>query len=111
MMKRVTLPKLRCKGCTACCQDGSVTLRAGDDPRLYKVKLSIHGTQIANKADGSCIYVGPKGCTIHSKRPSECRAFDCRLWFIKKSPEEVSMRIEAVPSSAAIFKAAIERLP
>ncbi len=41
-----------------------------------------NGTVLAlqRKPDGSCTYLGPKGCTIWDRAPQTCRDFDCRLW-------------------------------
>ncbi len=33
---------------------------------------------IAHKANGECVYLGDKGCTIHDGAPALCRAADCR---------------------------------
>lgn len=35
---------------------------------------------LAHKANGECVYLGKKGCTIHDRAPIVCKAFDCRRW-------------------------------
>jgi hypothetical protein len=52
----------------------------GDDPRDYDYKVVEGGIILQSKPDGSCIYVGDKGCTIWDRRPAICRAFDCRVY-------------------------------
>jgi Fe-S-cluster containining protein len=105
-----TLPKLRCNGCTACCKSGGVALMQGDNPGLYELEITPQGVKLASKPDGSCTYLGPNGCTIHAKRPAMCRAFDCRKYFLSKSPAEIDARIAAHPQSASTFAAAVARL-
>lgn len=33
---------------------------------------------LAHKPDGTCIYLGENGCSIHGNAPALCREFDCR---------------------------------
>lgn len=82
-----------CNGCTLCCY-GMIALfpDLGDDMSLRKVEFlggageftdDITGRTLRfthflqTKPDGSCTYLGPKGCTIYDKRPTVCRSFDC----------------------------------
>jgi len=75
-----------CGLCRQCCYHEHVFLHPehGDvvedyrtteviDPATRMVK-----TVLAKRPDGSCVYLGPSGCTIHDRAPSTCRAFDCK---------------------------------
>jgi Putative zinc- or iron-chelating domain len=107
------LPPLRCKTCTACCEREQIPLTAEDDPSLYDVQyVAGIGLVIAPREDGSpaCRYLGRRGCTIYAHRPKLCRDFDCRPYFLSKTPAEIEARLKASPSTARTFKAAIERL-
>ena len=68
-----------CNGCTACCH-GPVMLHPalGDNPMRFDTEWTEYGYKLLQNSDGSCIYVGPKGCTIWPETPALCRAFDCR---------------------------------
>jgi len=41
-----------------------------------------HGRSEASKATacGSCVHLGPEGCTVHALRPRGCQTYDCRLF-------------------------------
>jgi len=34
-----------------------------------------HGTQLAQKDDGRCVFLGPQGCEVHADRPLVCRLY------------------------------------
>jgi len=109
---RSRVPGLVCGSCTACCRNEQIRLGPGDDPQRYDIEVRTDGTWIAARADGrpGCRYLGLRGCRIYAERPAACRAFDCRLYFLGKSPEALAARLEISPGSAATFAAAIERL-
>jgi Fe-S-cluster containining protein len=80
-----------CGGCRLCCQGDAVFLHPdkGDDPRMYRTVVARHpltgelGFMLAHKPDGTCIYLGAEGCTIHGRAPVSCRIFDCRLMYLR----------------------------
>lgn len=82
-VKRRSVP---CDGCTACCRHELVIMHPedGDDPSQYLTRRVVNpltgAPEIAlmHRPDGSCVYLGDSGCTIHDKAPVICRAFDCR---------------------------------
>ena len=70
-----------CNGCTLCCQGDLIRLLPGDDPSRYQTMphpLMQGATALAMNAQGSCVYLGRTGCTIHADRPRMCRTLDCR---------------------------------
>lgn len=75
-----------CNGCTLCCRNDVIVLHPehGDDPTLYRTEPAVHPFTgepvlvLQRKADGTCIYLGSTGCTIHAWAPVICREFDCR---------------------------------
>ena len=76
-----------CDGCTACCQEDLILLHPemGDNAEEYQtIRVTVNGREeqaLAHKKNGECIYLGEKGCTIHTHAPAICREFDCRdLW-------------------------------
>jgi uncharacterized protein len=78
-----------CAGCTACCRGMLIILHPemGDKPEDYLTKEAVHPVTgepclaLLQRTDGTCIYLGIKGCTIHKTAPIICREFDCRIWF------------------------------
>lgn len=106
------VPGLKCGSCTACCQNEQIKLAPEDDLGRYDVEIRADGAWIARRDDGKpgCRYLGRHGCTIYGKRPKLCREFDCRLYFLGKSPDEIEARLRVSPGTAKTFAAAIERL-
>jgi len=81
-----------CGACSFCCRKEWVLLspEAGDVVELYETEAVFDpsrkrpGKALAHKPNGDCFYLGPGGCTIHSWRPSLCRSFDCRLYYLQE---------------------------
>ena len=48
---------------------------------------------LQHKPDGSCIYLGESGCTIHDRRPVICRELDCRE-IVQRIPRAQLRRLE-----------------
>lgn len=73
-----------CGGCAApCCTSMEhVTLDPHiDDVSQYATRrLPTGPTVLQQQADGSCIYFVDGQCSIHARRPSVCRLFDCRMY-------------------------------
>ncbi len=65
---------------------------------------------IKRRADKSCIYIGPFGCTVYAKRPYTCRAFDCRRLVQLMSPELEAQMIAAGKATKAVLERGHELL-
>jgi hypothetical protein len=89
---------LHCNGCTACCRWGAVVLQPNDRPEDYETAPLGDLTVLKQKEDGkTCWYLDEeKGCTIYDKRPTVCRAFDCRLYGLQVVGSKVNDRDHAV---------------
>lgn len=90
-MKQVITANVPCNGCTSCCRNDLVFIHpeCGDVASEYLTMTMRHPITKAveqalqhDKNTGSCIYLGETGCTIHERRPSMCREFDCRRFFL-----------------------------
>ena len=85
----IDLVSVPCNGCTACCQGDMIIIHpeCGDDASLYETEPCIdpitgrHTVMLKHKRDGTCIYLGKAGCTIHDHSPAVCREFDCRRFY------------------------------
>jgi hypothetical protein len=74
----LTRSEVPCGRCTACCRYELVPIVDGDDVTSYETE-AIHGHRVLKRrADGRCVYLGKRGCTIHERAPKVCREFDCR---------------------------------
>lgn len=108
----MTLPPLNCAGCRTCCLGDTITLLPGDDPAQYKTKLVGGQRQLAKGKDGNCIYLGPKGCKIHSRAPKMCKALDCRkyaLMFAEWPKDKQAARL-ANPQTRASLEVGFRKL-
>lgn len=99
-----------CNGCTACCWNDRVFLGPQDDPAAFKWHEEGGYAVLDRKADGSCVYVTPEGCSIHGKAPAICKRMDCRELF-KNTPPNVRERREAEnPQMVHVYAAAAARM-
>ena len=79
--------QVECGACTACCSwgDGAARFapilgrRERDNYQTFKRDDGLY--RLASTPYGDCVYLSPKGCSIHAKRPRYCRTFDCRSAF------------------------------
>ena len=82
----------QCRQCGNCCRvEGYVRLRPGEDEALAaclgldvyeftrrhtRLTADRRGLSLAEKADGSCVFLGEDGrCVVQAVKPAQCRAF------------------------------------
>jgi Fe-S-cluster containining protein len=101
-----------CNGCTACCRHDRIALdpQRGDDLRAYQWHMELGRPTLDRKANGECMYLGPRGCTIHDKLPDICRRFDCRILFLTTPKSLRRVRIQQNPSMVEVYEAGKKRL-
>jgi hypothetical protein len=74
-----------CGTCNACCWHSFIDIDPKDeDPadlqHLDYIEDPAHDAfKLRKKDDGSCVHLGPNGCTVYAHRPKACRRYDCRL--------------------------------
>ena len=73
------ITKLDCGACRKCCTGHQlIALVEEDNPANYQCHEYAPGLwAVDHNAEGDCIYLGEKGCTIWGRHPAVCRAFDC----------------------------------
>lgn len=108
-----------CGTCSACCHSPvEVRPEFGDDPSNYEIGI-YHDRSAPNglglvtlrmRPDGSCYALKNGRCTIWEKRPSVCRAFDCRKLFAMHTKEERRALVALKYFKQAIMSAGRERL-
>ncbi len=79
-----------CATCTfACCKKGPYGITKEDFLRLSpeeQVKCALGPFEqifLPSLPDGTCGFLGPRGCTVHPRKPEGCRkldAWNCGMW-------------------------------
>jgi hypothetical protein len=70
-----------CNGCRMCCYHLRIEVEPQDDIRHLDIETHEDGGQtLRRREDGSCVHLGPEGCTVYAHRPRGCRTYDCRLF-------------------------------
>lgn len=71
-----------CNGCRLCCINDLVRILPHEDASQWRTQphpLRPGARMLAHAPDGSCVYLGDAGCTIHDQpRPEQCVGMDCR---------------------------------
>jgi Fe-S-cluster containining protein len=101
-----------CNGCRLCCQRELVMLfpEEGDDVSSYVHEIMGPMIVLKRRPNGDCVYLGDGGCTIHDRAPVMCKAFDCRLNFLKYSRNERRVMVRDGLASKELFEAGRKRL-
>jgi uncharacterized protein len=61
------------------------------------------GTVLQTRADDrSCVFLGPRGCTVHPDRPLACRLYPLARW-ISPEGEESFGHLEPHPQTAGVY--------
>lgn len=74
-----------CRRCMRCCYDKRIQVNPYEIARLarnrglttgdLRDRFLIDGAVLRQKEDGSCVFLGPEGCSVHPDRPLVCRLF------------------------------------
>lgn len=75
-----------CRACSRCCRGKVIRLSPYDVARLAEACgtsttevltrwTSEGGATLARHSDGSCVFLGPNGCSVHPGRPLVCRLY------------------------------------
>jgi len=96
-----------CGSCRACCRSLIVLMpEKGDDPGKYRTQVLPNGwVALERNADGSCVYLGDGGCTIHPDHPAVCRKFDCADAYDDSTRRERRRKLATGQYDKAIFEA------
>ena len=69
-----------CGSCYECCRNDAIFMHpeCGDVASEYLTEPYEGRTILQHKPNGDCVYLDrATGCTIHERRPTVCREFDC----------------------------------
>jgi hypothetical protein len=107
-----------CNGCIECCRSGQGLFlhpEQGDDVDSYRTR-AVTGSAgetvflLETTAEGACVYLGERGCTIYERRPVLCRSFDCRKHYLMLPRQDRDNLVRLQLSSRAVFNAGRARL-
>ncbi|MGQ9672582.1 MAG: YkgJ family cysteine cluster protein [Candidatus Aminicenantales bacterium] len=76
----------KCQACGACCYNKSIPVSSDEVSRIarrlglgrrefFRIYIEENHPVLQLKPDGSCIFLGPGGCSIYPDRPFVCRLF------------------------------------
>ena len=85
-MTRETLFSYACGRCSRCCYHKGISLNPYEVLRLARHQgltttafvdrfTDTAGTQLRQRADGACVFLGEQGCSVHADRPLVCRIY------------------------------------
>lgn len=111
MTRKIPLSELKerdsdvaCGSCFACCVNDRVFLDPDrDDFSRYDWHHELGMPVLDRKPNGECVYL-QAGCSIYETRPTACRRFDCRVWFLSTSKSRRMALVKGNPSLKAVFR-------
>ena len=76
----------KCQVCSACCYNKAIRVSPYEALRLsrnlgltttefYRICTEEEKAVLRNRPDGSCLFLGPGGCSVYPDRPLVCRLF------------------------------------
>ncbi len=86
VLARETPFSYRCQACSRCCRNKGSRVNPYEVARLAEVLgttttevlarwTTEGGSLLAARADGTCVFLGQGGCTVHAGRPLVCRLY------------------------------------
>lgn len=102
----------RCHACSRCCYGKRIQVNPYELVRLARTlgtttsEVIAHhtagGTSLATRADGSCVFLGPGGCTVHADRPLVCRLYPLGL-IVAEDGREGFVELTPHPESEGVY--------
>lgn len=111
---RLAAAPLVCGTCTLCCHGDAVRLLPEDDPSQYQTEPHPYKPgelMLAHAQNGDCIYLDRStGCTIHERKPTQCRSMDCRAYPLIWPTKAKFRKAAGAACSPHVWQAGRERL-
>jgi Fe-S-cluster containining protein len=113
LLERGTAFSYECRSCRSCCVDKVIHVSPYDIARIANHRkltttqviaefTTDAGTSLAVRPDGSCVFLGENGCSIHSDRPMVCRLYPLGRTADEKG-DELYLALEPHPSSQGVY--------
>ncbi|MEW6598618.1 MAG: YkgJ family cysteine cluster protein [Pseudomonadota bacterium] len=103
-----------CRRCLRCCRHKRIQLNPYEVARLARARglsttelrarhtVEGRGVELAQAANGDCVFLGPGGCTVHPDRPLVCRLYPLGR-FVGFDGQETFRRARPHPESAGVY--------
>jgi len=102
----------RCHACNRCCYGKRIQVNPYELVRLARnlgittteviARHTAGGTSLTARADGSCVFLGPGGCTVHADRPLVCRLYPLGL-IVADDGREGFVELTPHPESEGVY--------
>lgn len=103
-----------CNRCNRCCRDKRIQVNPYEVARLARNRGVSTGTLIdrfidpeqmalRQREDGTCVFLGNEGCTVHEDRPLVCRLYP--LGRVVRGPQERWIVLPPAPGSEGVVGA------
>ena len=114
-MTRSTPFSYACGRCSRCCHHKGIALNPYEVLRLARHEglttteflaryTDRAGTQLKQRADGACVFLGAEGCSVHADRPLVCRIYPLGR-HISPEDEETFSELEPHPQTEGRYGA------
>jgi len=114
-MTRSTPFSYACGRCSRCCHHKGIALNPYEVLRLARHEglttteflaryTDRAGTQLKQRADGACVFLGAEGCSVHADRPLVCRIYPLGR-HISPEDEETFYELEPHPQTEGRYGA------
>lgn len=91
ILKRTSAFSYQCHACGRCCHNKRIQTNPYEVLRLSRNRgmstgafarryLELEGPYLRVTADGSCVFLDVKGCSVHADRPLACRTYPLGRW-------------------------------
>jgi Fe-S-cluster containining protein len=103
-----------CNACNRCCHHKAIRVGPYESLRLSR-RLGITTTEFLSRFteaggtvlqtrddDRACVFLGPRGCTVHPDRPLACRLYPLARWTSPEGDESFG-HLEPHPETAGIY--------
>ncbi len=105
-----------CRGCSRCCHGKAIPVNPYEIARLAQVLgttttalltdcTTTGGAILSTRADGACVFLGERGCTVHEGRPLACRLYPLGRRVLPDGEERFA-EVVPHPESAGVYGAA-----
>jgi Fe-S-cluster containining protein len=102
-----------CNACCRCCHDKAIRVGPYEVVRLARALgltttelLARHteagGTVLRTREDAACVFLGPRGCSVHAARPLACRVYPLARWVTAEGVESFG-RMTPHPETAGVY--------
>jgi uncharacterized protein len=105
----------RCRACSRCCYGKRIQVNPYELARLARnldtttteviARFTVDGgTVLATRGDTGCVFLGPRGCTVHADRPLVCRLYPLGR-IVQTDGSETFVENEPHPETEGVYGA------